>query len=324
MWSSFSWRTIRSTDSLRRVRVSALHVPEAPSAARSYRDSARLRTSTTTRSIPSAGRRGRALDPNDLWKRSPTRHPSFRVPENPDLPLWRYMSGKRFRWLVENERLYMPRIEQLTSNDAREATMPKIFLYAFDLIELNGEDMRRDPLQVRRPRSHLSWPRPALASGSTSISKATAQERVRTFEVRVHFDFCFFAPLGWHHDLRSNCTWGRQHRSARRVIRLPGRRARAPCRYRRDRHPKNLLQRLTCYSFPNRPRCCRRKLAGTVGRDGRGALFALERRFGRSWEGFPAYRRIRARTRAGVNRRRPPVTSRARGKVSVSLRWSRI
>jgi hypothetical protein len=64
------------------------------------------------------------IDPNDLWKRSPTRHPSFRVPENPDLPLWRYMSGKRFRWLVENKRLYMPRIEQLTSNDAREATMP--------------------------------------------------------------------------------------------------------------------------------------------------------------------------------------------------------
>jgi hypothetical protein len=50
----------------------------------------------------------------------------------------------------------------------------KIFLYAFDL-ELNGEDMRPDPLQVRRPRSHLSWPRPALASGSTSISKATAR-----------------------------------------------------------------------------------------------------------------------------------------------------
>src|SRR5262244_4440113 len=38
------------------------------------------------------------------------------------------------------------------------------FLYAFDLIELNGDDLRRDPLEVRiRPRSHLSWPRPALA-----------------------------------------------------------------------------------------------------------------------------------------------------------------
>jgi bifunctional non-homologous end joining protein LigD len=25
-----------------------------------------------------------------------------------------------------------------------------VFLYAFDLIELNGEDLRRDPLQVRK------------------------------------------------------------------------------------------------------------------------------------------------------------------------------
>jgi hypothetical protein len=64
------------------------------------------------------------VDPSDLWTRSPKRHPSFRVPEQPDLPLWRYMSGRRFRWLVENRRLYMPRIEQLASNDAREGTMP--------------------------------------------------------------------------------------------------------------------------------------------------------------------------------------------------------
>jgi bifunctional non-homologous end joining protein LigD len=27
-----------------------------------------------------------------------------------------------------------------------------IFLYAFDLIELNGDDLRRDPLEGRRPR----------------------------------------------------------------------------------------------------------------------------------------------------------------------------
>jgi bifunctional non-homologous end joining protein LigD len=34
-----------------------------------------------------------------------------------------------------------------------------VFLYAFDLIELNGDDLRRDP---------LCWPRPALACASTS------------------------------------------------------------------------------------------------------------------------------------------------------------
>jgi ATP-dependent DNA ligase len=34
-------------------------------------------------------------------------------------------------------------------------------LYAFDLIELNGDDLRRDPLEVRKATSHLSSPRPA-------------------------------------------------------------------------------------------------------------------------------------------------------------------
>jgi hypothetical protein len=47
-----------------------------------------------------------------------------------------------------------------------------VFLYAFDLIKLNGDDLRRD---FARPRSHLSWPRPAPASGSTNILKATAR-----------------------------------------------------------------------------------------------------------------------------------------------------
>jgi ATP-dependent DNA ligase len=28
----------------------------------------------------------------------------------------------------------------------------RAFLYAFDLIELNGDDLRRDPLEVRKPR----------------------------------------------------------------------------------------------------------------------------------------------------------------------------
>jgi bifunctional non-homologous end joining protein LigD len=51
----------------------------------------------------------------------------------------------------------------------------RVFLYAFDLIELNGDDLRRDPLQVRKATLDLSWPRPAPASGSTTISRATAR-----------------------------------------------------------------------------------------------------------------------------------------------------
>src|SRR5215472_6366452 len=49
------------------------------------------------------------------------------------------------------------------------------FPYAFDLIQLNGDDLRRDPLQAARPRSRLSRPRPAPASGSTNTWKATAR-----------------------------------------------------------------------------------------------------------------------------------------------------
>jgi bifunctional non-homologous end joining protein LigD len=50
-----------------------------------------------------------------------------------------------------------------------------VFLYAFDLIELNGDDMRRDPLQVRKATlvSILTKARPGIRS--TSISKATAR-----------------------------------------------------------------------------------------------------------------------------------------------------
>ena len=46
-----------------------------------------------------------------------------------------------------------------------------VFLYAFDLIELNGDDLRRDPLEG--PQGHASkyagqsWPWPALQRAST-------------------------------------------------------------------------------------------------------------------------------------------------------------
>ncbi len=51
----------------------------------------------------------------------------------------------------------------------------RIFLYAFDLIELNGDDLRRDPLEVRKATLASIMPRPAPASGSMSISRATAR-----------------------------------------------------------------------------------------------------------------------------------------------------
>ena len=43
-----------------------------------------------------------------------------------------------------------------------------VFLYAFDLIELNGDDLRRDPLVVRKATLASVLARPPSASGSTS------------------------------------------------------------------------------------------------------------------------------------------------------------
>jgi hypothetical protein len=45
------------------------------------------------------------------------------------------------------------------------------FLYAFDLIEPNGEDLRREPLEVRRRRSNQCWPSQVQASATTSTSQ---------------------------------------------------------------------------------------------------------------------------------------------------------
>jgi ATP-dependent DNA ligase len=49
------------------------------------------------------------------------------------------------------------------------------FLYAFDLIELNGDDMRRDPLEVRKATLRSTLAKAALACASTSTWKATAR-----------------------------------------------------------------------------------------------------------------------------------------------------
>ena len=55
-----------------------------------------------------------------------------------------------------------------------------VFLYAFDLIELNGDDLRRDPLEVTRQRSPRCWRRPRPGCGSTSTSSPTGQWGSRT------------------------------------------------------------------------------------------------------------------------------------------------
>src|SRR5262245_64671950 len=51
----------------------------------------------------------------------------------------------------------------------------RIFLYAFDLIELNGDDLRRDPLEVRKATLASIVAKASPASGSMSIPRATAR-----------------------------------------------------------------------------------------------------------------------------------------------------
>ena len=70
-----------------------------------------------------------------------------------------------------------------------------VFLYAFDLIELNGDDLRRDPLVVRKATLASVWQKPLMASGSTSILNST---RVRP---------CSTTPAGW--GWKGSCRSGR-------------------------------------------------------------------------------------------------------------------
>ena len=50
-----------------------------------------------------------------------------------------------------------------------------VFLYAFDLIELNGDDLRRDPLEVRKATLASVLAQAGPASASMSISRVTAR-----------------------------------------------------------------------------------------------------------------------------------------------------
>ena len=51
----------------------------------------------------------------------------------------------------------------------------KVFLYAFDLIELGGDDLRREPLDVRKVTLRSLWSRWRQVCDGTSTSRATAR-----------------------------------------------------------------------------------------------------------------------------------------------------
>ena len=62
----------------------------------------------------------------------------------------------------------------------------RVFLYAFDLIELNGDDLRRAPIEARK--AALATPKRACCSTSTLMNRATS---------------CFAMPARW--ALRASC-----------------------------------------------------------------------------------------------------------------------
>jgi ATP-dependent DNA ligase len=80
-----------------------------------------------------------------------------------------------------------------------------VFLYAFDLIESNGDDLRRDPLQVRKATLASILAKAVPASGSTSIWKATARPSSPT-------------PARW--GLKVSCRSGRIRLPLRPLARL--------------------------------------------------------------------------------------------------------
>ena len=51
------------------------------------------------------------------------------------------------------------------------------FLYAFDLLELDGQDLRREPWETRRATLASLYARPPMASGYASISTAPTARR---------------------------------------------------------------------------------------------------------------------------------------------------
>jgi hypothetical protein len=96
------------------------------------------------------------VDQDDLWTRHEMRHPSVPPPDNLDALLWRYMSERHFRWLVENKRLYMPRLEQLAHNDPREGTIPDAQA-AWWMEQIKSAKTAEEAKQVRDNYARICW-----------------------------------------------------------------------------------------------------------------------------------------------------------------------
>jgi hypothetical protein len=108
------------------------------------------------------------------------RHPAFPQPQEPTAVLWRYMSGERFKWLVECERLSMPAADRLG-----------------------------DPLEGSTPHGELEWWK-RQAAGASNEEHRRIVEHNRTFlskmakEWRSH---CYISC--WHmNPYENHGMWG--------------------------------------------------------------------------------------------------------------------
>lgn len=75
--------------------------------------------------------------------RPPQYHPSFPQPDDPSIVIWRYMDIDRFEWLVNYQRLFMPRVDKL--GDPWEGTTPPgdIAWWRDQAQNANSEEQRR-------------------------------------------------------------------------------------------------------------------------------------------------------------------------------------
>jgi bifunctional non-homologous end joining protein LigD len=147
------------------------------------------------------------LPSGDLWLHE-IKHDGFRIIARKDGPRVRLYSRpgndftRRFPLIVETLARLRSRSciidgEAVACDDNGVASFDlirhpraneSIFLYAFDLIELNGDDLRRDPLEVRKAR--LAYAKAlrgiARSRASGSIRRASwRRSRTRSTDIRA-------------------------------------------------------------------------------------------------------------------------------------------
>jgi hypothetical protein len=70
-------------------------------------------------------------------------HPAFTQPERADISIWRYLAAKKFHWLVQKRRLFMPNAANL--GDSLKGMQPKGDKNWWQSIAANAKSIREKP-----------------------------------------------------------------------------------------------------------------------------------------------------------------------------------